>query len=141
MDAIYQAMYGKRNALSVLTAAEKLVGNSAEWKAVMKGIGVRAHEPIELPHHEKRFWSCYEVYQTALASAEGLSDEPIEGTGFDGALDAARAHQVQVGEDEPCLRQRSAHFAPASCSRKMPIICSSEYLVRFIVRPFHRGGL
>src|SRR6056297_1904471 len=35
------------------------------------------------------------------------------------------------------LRQhRSAYFAPASCSVKMPMICSSLYLVRFIVRPF-----
>src|SRR6056297_1438387 len=36
----------------------------------------------------------------------------------------------------PYLRHRSAHFAPASCSVKMPMICSSVYLVRFIVRPF-----
>src|SRR6056297_380824 len=36
----------------------------------------------------------------------------------------------------PCLRHRSAHFAPASCSVKIPMICSSLYLVLFIVRPF-----
>ncbi|MGY6704621.1 transposase, partial [Roseinatronobacter sp.] len=30
----------------------------------------------------------------------------------------------------------SAHFAPASCSVRMLMICSSVYLVRFIVRPF-----
>src|SRR5690606_5804191 len=35
----------------------------------------------------------------------------------------------------PCLRHRSAHFAPASCSARMPMICSSVNLVRFIVRP------
>ncbi|MEG4642267.1 hypothetical protein VB636_05485, partial [Paracoccus sp. APAP_BH8] len=29
----------------------------------------------------------------------------------------------------------SAHFAPASCSARMPMICSSVNLVRFIVRP------
>ncbi|UES60186.1 IS5 family transposase (plasmid) [Roseibium aggregatum] len=57
----------------------------------------------------------------------------------------------------PCLRHRSAHFAPASCSARMPMICSSVKRVRFIVRPQvgsdsnrgwrknlvagHRGGL
>ena len=30
--------------------------------------------------------------------------------------------------DMPCLRHRSAHFAPALCSPKMPIICSSVNL-------------
>jgi hypothetical protein len=34
------------------------------------------------------------------------------------------------------LRYRPAHFTRASCSVKMPMICSSLYLVRFIVRPF-----
>ena len=38
----------------------------------------------------------------------------------------------------PCFRHRSAHFAPASCSCRMPIICSSENLVRFIVCPLVR---
>lgn len=38
----------------------------------------------------------------------------------------------------PCLRHRSAHFAPASCSCKMPMICSSVSRAFFIVRPLHR---
>ncbi len=37
----------------------------------------------------------------------------------------------------PCLRQRSAHFAPASCSCKMPMICSFVSRPFFIVRPLH----
>lgn len=39
--------------------------------------------------------------------------------------------------DMACLRQRSAHFAPASCSCKIPMIYSSVRIVRFIVRPPH----
>ena len=35
----------------------------------------------------------------------------------------------------PCLRQTSAVFAPASCSRSTAMICSSVNLVRFIVCP------
>ena len=35
----------------------------------------------------------------------------------------------------PCLRHRPAHFAPASCSPRMPMICSSVNRIRFIVRP------
>jgi transposase-like protein len=38
----------------------------------------------------------------------------------------------------PCLRAKSAAFAPASCSRNTPIICSSVNLVRFI-GPSFRG--
>src|SRR5690242_4575752 len=37
----------------------------------------------------------------------------------------------------PCLRSTSAVFAPASCSCKIPTICSSVNRPRFIVRtPF-----
>lgn len=36
--------------------------------------------------------------------------------------------------DTPCLRHRSAHFAPASCSARMPMICSSVNLVHLMVR-------
>src|SRR5579883_696793 len=35
----------------------------------------------------------------------------------------------------PCLRQTSAVDAPASCSRRTPMICSSVNRERFIVRP------
>lgn len=42
---------------------------------------------------------------------------------------------ITLHSDMPCSRQRSAHFAPASCSARMPMICSSVNLVRFIVRP------
>ena len=34
-----------------------------------------------------------------------------------------------------CLRDKSAHFAPGSCSTKMPMIYSSMNRVRLIVRP------
>src|SRR5947209_4076605 len=44
-----------------------------------------------------------------------------------------------VASEIPCLRARSAVFAPASCSRKTPRICSSVNLTRFIVRPSSRG--
>jgi hypothetical protein len=37
-----------------------------------------------------------------------------------------------VASETPCLRARSAVFAPASCSRSTPIICSSVNLARFI---------
>jgi hypothetical protein len=40
-----------------------------------------------------------------------------------------------VASETPCLRARSAVLAPASCSRKTPIICSSVNLARFFVRP------
>jgi len=41
----------------------------------------------------------------------------------------------------PCLWQRSAVFAPASCSRRIPMICSSVNLDRFIVRLLSGYGL
>jgi hypothetical protein len=41
----------------------------------------------------------------------------------------------------PCLRARSAVFAPASCSRNTAMICSSVNLIRFIVRPLSGPGL
>src|SRR5215468_3828113 len=40
-----------------------------------------------------------------------------------------------VASEIPCLRARSAVFAPASCSRRTAMICSSVNLPRFIVRP------
>jgi len=39
------------------------------------------------------------------------------------------------------MRARSAVFAPASCSRKIEMICSSVNLIRFIVRPLVEAGL
>src|SRR6516225_2878500 len=35
----------------------------------------------------------------------------------------------------PCLRYTSTVFVPASCSRRIAIICSSLNRLRFIVRP------
>jgi hypothetical protein len=46
---------------------------------------------------------------------------------------------TNVPSEMPCLRQRSAHFAPASCFCRIPMICSSVHIVRFIVRPFLRA--
>src|SRR6266568_255193 len=46
-----------------------------------------------------------------------------------------------VASEIPCLRARSAVFAPASCSRRTAMICSSVNLTRFIVRPSSRAGL
>src|SRR4051812_3703642 len=43
-----------------------------------------------------------------------------------------------VASEMPCLRARSAVFAPASCSCRTAIICSSVNLIRFIVRPLMR---
>src|ERR1700709_338002 len=43
-----------------------------------------------------------------------------------------------VASDTPCLRAQSAVFAPASCSRSTPIICSSVNLARFIGPSFRR---
>src|SRR5262245_31078736 len=40
-----------------------------------------------------------------------------------------------VASEMPCLRARSAGFAPASCSRRTAMICSSVNLPRFIVHP------
>src|ERR1700722_16293931 len=47
----------------------------------------------------------------------------------------------RVASETPCLRAKSAVFAPASCSRSATIICSSVNLTRFIVRPSCRAGL
>jgi len=52
-----------------------------------------------------------------------------------GARDQLWAHV----SDTPCLRARSAVFAPASASFNTPIICSSVNRDRFIVRPFFRA--
>jgi hypothetical protein len=41
-----------------------------------------------------------------------------------------------VASEIPCLRARSAVFAPASCSFNTPIICSSVNLARFICPSF-----
>jgi hypothetical protein len=43
-----------------------------------------------------------------------------------------------VASETPCLRARSAVFAPASCSRSTQIICSSVNLARFICPSFTR---
>src|SRR3954453_3250418 len=39
----------------------------------------------------------------------------------------------------PCRRHTSAVLAPASCSRKTPITCSSVNLDRFMVRSFQKA--
>src|ERR1700752_1095757 len=40
----------------------------------------------------------------------------------------------------PCFRQTSPVFTPASCSRRIAMICSSLNLERFIIRlPYHDG--
>src|SRR5262245_19726682 len=41
----------------------------------------------------------------------------------------------------PCLRQTSSVLAPASCSRRIAMICSSLNLERFIVRLPYLDGL
>src|SRR6516225_9969776 len=41
----------------------------------------------------------------------------------------------------PCLRHTSTVFAPASCSLRSAIICSSLNRLRFIIRPSTRVGL
>src|SRR4051794_16056054 len=43
-----------------------------------------------------------------------------------------------VASETPCFRAKSAVFAPASCSRSTPIICSSVNLARFICPSFRR---
>src|ERR1700674_1597494 len=43
-----------------------------------------------------------------------------------------------VASETPYLRANSAVFAPASCSRSTPIICSSVNLARFICPSFRR---
>ena len=43
--------------------------------------------------------------------------------------------------DTPCLRHTSAVAVPASCSRKMPMICSSLNRLRFIMRLLSGDGL
>src|SRR5690606_11533154 len=45
----------------------------------------------------------------------------------------------RVASLTPCLRARSAAFAPASCSRSTPMICSSVNRFRFICPSFNRG--
>src|SRR6202161_2390964 len=44
-----------------------------------------------------------------------------------------------VASETPCLRARSAVFAPASCSFKTPMICSSVNRTRFIRPSFLKG--
>src|SRR5262249_31730509 len=43
-------------------------------------------------------------------------------------------HLSNVASDMPCLRHTSAVVAPASCSRRIPMICSSLNRLPFIVR-------
>src|SRR6185437_10491152 len=50
-------------------------------------------------------------------------------------------HLKKVALLTPCLRHRSAVFIPASCSRNIPMICSSVNLERFIVRLLPEAGL
>jgi hypothetical protein len=40
--------------------------------------------------------------------------------------------RAMIGSEMPCLRQTSATFIPASCSRRTPMICSSVNRLRFI---------
>src|SRR5690554_6139061 len=51
---------------------------------------------------------------------------------------SARA-AASVADDIPYLRHSSDTFAPASCSRSTPMICSSLNLLRFISSPFVRN--
>src|SRR5690606_38499237 len=44
-----------------------------------------------------------------------------------------------VASETPCLRARSAAFAPASCSRSTAMICSSVNRFRFICPSFNQG--
>src|SRR5690606_32834632 len=44
-----------------------------------------------------------------------------------------------VASEIPCLRARSSAFAPASCSRRTAMICSSVNLLLFICPSFKRG--
>lgn len=54
----------------------------------------------------------------------------------DTVIPAYFAHQVSnVPSDIPCLRQRSAHSAPASYSCSMPMLCSSVRIVRPFLGP------
>lgn len=46
-------------------------------------------------------------------------------------------HAWNLPSHIPCVRQVSAHFAPASCACRMPMIGSSAGIVRFILRPLH----
>src|SRR6202020_1748031 len=46
---------------------------------------------------------------------------------------------VSVASETPCLRARSAVFAPASCSFSTPMICSSVNRARFICPSLFQG--
>jgi hypothetical protein len=46
-----------------------------------------------------------------------------------------------VASETPCFRAKSAVFAPASCSRRTPMICSSVNLDRFIGPSLNQAGL
>src|SRR5262249_34853661 len=49
-------------------------------------------------------------------------------------------HLYNVALLMPCFRQTSSLLTPASCSRRIAMICSSLNLDRFIVRlPYHDG--
>src|SRR5207248_823996 len=50
------------------------------------------------------------------------------------AITEAPACRSQLALLAPCLRQTSAVFAPASCSRRIAMICSSVKRLGFIVR-------
>ena len=81
-------------------------------------------------------------FRVLQAGVRGCSCRPA--TTLDSRDESPRAIRAtepfqasNVLSDIPCLRQRSAHFAPASCSCGMAMICSSLSRAFFIVRPRH----
>ena len=82
----------------------------------------------------RRSPSCLNQWRTRLAvhaailRLPGVKRRPLSADCF--------AIACRATDDIPCLRQGSATVAPASFSRKIPMICSSPNLLRFISSPF-----
>src|SRR6478735_1704885 len=80
-------------------------------------------------------WSASSFFSFAFSSSSALSRLASETS-----MPPNLAFQLySVASEIPCLRARSAAFAPASCSRRTAMICSSVNLLLFISPSFKRG--
>ena len=79
-----------------------------------------------------------------LCRKHGVSDASIyKWKAKFGGMEVSEAKRLKTLEDEntrlkrcwptPCFRHRSATETPASCSFKIPMICSSEKRLRFML--------
>ncbi len=92
----------------------------------------------QTPYTKFRIFPGGETEHQPRTALQG-SSVPIVADNYSGCSTPFNS-RCQPSQDTPSLWHGSAHFTPASCSCNIPIIFSSENLVRFIVCPLVRAN-